>query len=45
MEGLEKVGKMEGEVAKTESKRLENARRVVEVLEESVSQSERLKPE
>ena len=45
MEGLEKVGKMEGEVAKTESKRLEYAKREVGVLEESVSQFERLKLE
>ena len=45
MEGLEKAGKMEGEVAETESKRLEDANREVGILEESVSQFERLKLE
>ena len=45
MEGLEKAGKLEGEVGETESKKLENARREVGVLEESVSQFERLKLE
>ena len=45
MEGLEKVGKTEGEVAEIESKRLKDARREVGVLEESMSQFERLKLE
>ena len=45
IEGLEKVGKMEGELAEAESKRLEYARREVGVLEESVNQFERLKLE
>ena len=45
MEGLEKAGKMEGGVGETECKRLEDARREVGVLEESVSQFERLKLE
>ena len=45
IEGLEKAGKMQGEVAETESRRLEDARREVGVLEASVSQFERLKLE
>ena len=45
IEGLEKAGKMEREVAETESKRLEDARREVGVLEESISQFEHLKLE
>ena len=43
MEGLENVGKMEGEVAEIESKWLEDAKREIGVLEESMSQFERLK--
>ena len=45
MEGLEKAGKLEGELAETERRRLEDARREVGVLEGSVSQFERLKLE
>ena len=45
MDGLEKAGKMEGEVAETEMRRLEDTRREVGVLEGSVSQFERLKLE
>lgn len=45
MEGLEKVGKMEGEIAETESKRLDDTRREIGVLEESMSQFEGLKLE
>ena len=40
---LEKAGKMKGEVAKIENKRLKDARRETEILEKSVSQFERLK--
>ena len=45
MEGLEKAGKMQGEVGEAERRRLEDARREVGVLEGSVSQFERLKLE
>lgn len=45
MEGLEKAGKMQGEIAETESRRLEDVRREIGVLEGSVSQFERLKLE
>lgn len=45
MEGLEKAGKLESEVAETQSRRLEDAIRGIEVLEWIVSQFERLKLE
>ena len=45
IEGLAKAGKMDGEVAEGEMRRLEDARREVGVLEGSVSQFERLKLE
>ena len=45
IEGLEKALKWEGELAETESRRLEDAKREVGVLEGSVSQFERLKLE
>ncbi len=45
IEGLQKVGKFEGEVAETESRKLEDGTREVGVLEGSVSQFERLKLE
>ncbi len=45
IEGLEKVGKMEGEVGEAERRRLEDARKEVEVLEGSMGQFERLKLE
>ncbi|MDI1485424.1 MAG: valine--tRNA ligase [Ramalina farinacea] len=45
LDGLEKAGKMDKGVAEGEMRRLEDARRKVSVLEESVSQFERLKLE
>lgn len=45
LERLEKAGEMEGEVAETESRRLEDARRELGVLEGSMSKFERLKLE
>lgn len=45
IEGLEKAGKMDGEVGEAERRRLEDARKEVEVLEGSMGQFERLKLE